>query len=172
MEKVTSTLQEVRRRLEDQHRRIEDMLATLRAAKPADRARAYVRLRAFLALHEEVERRLLHDATPSGGDRRDEEEGLAIALSSLGRLDADGAEYEELADRLDEALRNHHSSEIEGLGRLAGPERAERLGELHRLLDLVWEMELSDLTFHADAPYEEISAAARREVDTMLTQLR
>lgn len=172
MEKVTSTIDEVRRRLEDQHHRIEGMLAELRAARPEERPGQYGRLRAFLALHEEVERRLLHQATPAGGDRQDEEEGLAVAVACLGRLDADGAEYEELADRLDEALRRHHTAEIEGLKRLSGKGRPERLGELHRVLDIVWETGLSDLTFPPEAPYEEISAIARREVDTMLTQLR
>ena len=172
MEKVTSTVDEVRARLEGQHRRIVDMIDALCAGSSADRARGFVRLRAFLALHEEVERRLLHAATPAGGDRQDEEEGLAVAVECLGRLDTDAAEYEELADRLIEALHRHHAAEIDGLRGLARPGRSERLGELHRLLGIVSEMELSDLTFAADAPQADISLAARREVDTMLTQRR
>lgn len=173
MEKVTSTIEEVRERLEQHHQRMESLAATVRLAGVAEeRSAALAQFMAFLALHDEVLRRLLHGQAPVDEPATGEAGNLGAAAYDLQESPAGGPQEERLQERLDAALRRHQRFEADGLAGVGRSTSPEQWGELHRVLDLVTQTELSEVAFPAGVPYEQVQLAARREVDTMLTQLR
>jgi hypothetical protein len=112
--------------LESQHDRIEELLDRIPREMGSVRAQAFLELRRLLAVHEAVERQLVHskakDEDAGAPDSRMHEEDEAAALlTTLEALDVESTEFETKFRGLRDAVLQHaEAEELTEFGELDG----------------------------------------------------
>jgi hypothetical protein len=112
--------------LESQHDRIEELLDRIPREMGSVRAQAFLELRRLLAVHEAVERQLVHSKAKdedagSPDSRLNEEDEAAALLTTLEALDVESTEFETKFSGLRHAILQHaEAEELTEFGELDG----------------------------------------------------
>ena len=126
--------------LVDQHRRLRELLAEVRATEGGERARSFEHLRRLLAAHETAEEVVVRPVSKQIMDRdavaqrNHEERRIVQLLAVLEKLEVDGSEFQELFHAFAEDLENHMDLEE----RTEFPVLVAELGEPDRIAMARW----------------------------------
>lgn len=99
--------------LVDQHKRLRELLADVRAADAAERGRSFERLRRLLAAHETAEEVVVRPVSKQimnrdiVAERNHEERRIVQLLAVLEKLDPAGSEFAELFEAFADELEKH-----------------------------------------------------------------
>lgn len=175
MERFTSTVEAVADRFDQQRRIIDDELDRVTAAPRPNRREAYQRLRLMVARYTALRSFLLpapDTAKPTGtADRAAPGPSgtIAEAAEAFEKTSMTGEDSDQPLDRLIVAVRRELAAET-GTAQLG--KDPDRLGEIHRALDALADMEVprEQLNPPQDS-YAQVWQIARREIDSFLGQV-